>query len=248
MPHLIEMQNKFAEKGLTIVALTEAGADKFCKDNKINYPVGMGGPNSQNYGITGIPQSYLIDHRGKIVWEGHTAQDNQVEEMLAKLRLFPKREWPKGLDKAARAAEGGSLGEAWKLLAKYKAEPSFDEAAAGVLEEYVKGKIDDTLAEVGDLEKDESYFEANAILAGAKKSFAGHEAADTVVEKLKAYGKDKKIQGAIKAGALFEQAAALEAAKKPKDALPLYIQAARVGAGTKIGEKAKAKAEALSAK
>lgn len=242
------MQTKYAEKGLTIVALTESGADKFVKDNKINYPVGLGGPNAQNYGITGIPQTYLINHRGKVVWEGHTASDSEVEALLAKVLVFPKREWPKGMEKAARAAEGGALGESSKLLAKYKADASADADAVTVLEGYIQAKVDGTFADVDEMEKDGDYYAANAVLTGAKKGLAGHEAADKVAEKLKAYGKDKAIQGQIKAGALFEQAQALELAKKPKDAFPLYVQAAKLGAGTKIGDRAKAKAEELAPK
>ena len=58
MPHLIELHNKYFAKGLTILALTNSNVDKFVEENKINYPVGVGGPNSGNYGVTGIPQVY----------------------------------------------------------------------------------------------------------------------------------------------------------------------------------------------
>jgi hypothetical protein len=248
VPHLIELQNKYAEKGLTIMAITEPGADQFVKENKINYAVGLGGSTAATYGVTGIPQTYLIDARGKVAWEGHTASETDVEGLLAKVRLLPKRDWPKSLEKVAKAAQAGNLGEASKLLDKAKPEDPAAEEAAKVLREYIDGKVSDTFADVEDLEKDEDYYAANATLAAAKKSFAGLDAEDKAAEKLKAYQKDKKISGAIKAGAIYEQAAALEQQKKYKEAAAAYAQAAKAGAGSKIGEKSKAKAQEMAAK
>jgi len=242
------MHNKYSPKGLTIVALCGSGAEKFVKDNKINYPVGMGGPNSQNYGISAIPHTYLINARGKIAWEGHTATPQQVEELLAKVRVLPNKDWPKGVEKIAKAAAAGNLGEASKLLGKLKPDGDEEEAAAKEIQEYVDWKIGDIFAEAEEAEKDGDYFFANQVLAAAKKSLAGHEAAERASEKLKAYQKDKAIAAAIRAGALYEQAQALELQKKPKDALQFYAQAAKVGAGTKVGERARAKVEELSAK
>lgn len=198
------------------------------------------------YGITGIPQAYLVDHRGKVAWEGHTASEQQIEDLVARLRPFPKRDWPKALDKAVRAARAGKLGEAAKLLAKLHPDGDDEAAALEELKTWIEGKASDVLAEASDLEKEEDYFGAKQVLDEAKKTLAGHEAAEQAAEKLKTFEKDRKIKSAVKAGALFEQAVSLEQQKKTREAMGLYAQAARIGAGTKIGEKAKTKFEELA--
>jgi len=74
LPDLIRIQQKYAERGFTIVGI----ADEHDDDGKrlaaavqkmgINYPVAFGTRDSSRaYGITAIPRTFLIDRKGNVV-------------------------------------------------------------------------------------------------------------------------------------------------------------------------------------
>jgi tetratricopeptide (TPR) repeat protein len=251
VPHLNELQKKMTPKGLTIVALTRSVTDKFMQDHKITYPVGVGGSTAGAYGVSGIPQVYLIAGDGKVVWEGHTSglSDQMIEDELAKLVAFPKRdEWPRKVSPAASAAEGGKLGDAWKKLERLRDLEGDDAEAAETLRAYIAKKSEAMLRSANELADDQDYYGATRELEAAKRMLKGHPSYDEVSERLKAFKKDRDIQKAVKAGALLEQGQALEAKKDYRRAFAAYAQAARVGEGTKAGDAARKRAEAIAGK
>ena len=88
IPHLVEMNNKFKDKGVTIVGLTNeplASVKNFATEMKMSYFVGTGSTSGRDYGVTGIPTAFVISG-GKVVWTGHPmgGLDKAVEEALKK--------------------------------------------------------------------------------------------------------------------------------------------------------------------
>lgn len=87
IPHLKELNSKYASKGVQLVSLTDEGADvaePFVKQNGMDYAIGTGSSTSQDYGVTGIPHAVVVGKDGKVAWEGHPMNglDQAVEAAL----------------------------------------------------------------------------------------------------------------------------------------------------------------------
>jgi thiol-disulfide isomerase/thioredoxin len=92
VPKLPEMQAKFKDKGVQVIALTKvtkSSTDEkvqaFIKENKLEgIPMGKEaeGAMSNAYAVTGIPAAAVVKD-GKVVWRGHPAQ--LTDEVLTKL-------------------------------------------------------------------------------------------------------------------------------------------------------------------
>jgi peroxiredoxin len=93
IPHFIEIYDEYEKEGFEIlgVAVARDGRDaveKFVKDHKINYPIAYATQELFNtYGpISGIPTSFLIDKKGRIVekYIGMPGQNpNAVKQVLS---------------------------------------------------------------------------------------------------------------------------------------------------------------------
>ncbi len=72
IPQFIELQNKYAGKGLQIIGVSmedsEPALRKFYSESKMNYPVVIGNQQiAQAYGgVLGLPTSYLIGRDGRV--------------------------------------------------------------------------------------------------------------------------------------------------------------------------------------
>lgn len=87
IPDLIRLQEKYGPKGFTVVGLSEDDSAEpvkpFVKDNKINYPVLVSPPGlGQEYAVTGLPTSFLVDKNGKVVWAMSGVSPNQSTESI----------------------------------------------------------------------------------------------------------------------------------------------------------------------
>ncbi|GIW71049.1 MAG: hypothetical protein KatS3mg102_0591 [Planctomycetota bacterium] len=251
MPHLNELHTKYGPRGLVIAALTQSATDSFLKEHKIAYPVGIGGGSFAAYGVTGIPQVYLVGPDGRVVWEGHTSglTEALIEQHLQQVVVFPEREqWPRVLEPAARAAQAGRLGEAWRKLERLGELQGEEAEAQAALRSYIERKAEAVRRAVEAAVAEGDYYAAQAELRAHERAFQGHPFGEQIEERLRAFKRDPEIQKAIRAGALFEQAQALEAQGDLRRALGYYAQAAKVGEGTKAGARARERAEALAAK
>lgn len=94
IPHLTEMQQKFRDKGVTFVGVTDEElpvVKKFVTQmgDKMNYTVAIDrdGKTSQGYmkafGVDGIPHAFVVDKAGQIVWQGHPM--GELEETLTQV-------------------------------------------------------------------------------------------------------------------------------------------------------------------
>ena len=84
IPHLIELNKKFADKGVVFIGLSDETQDKvapFVKQMNMDYAVGGGSPTGNLYGVTGIPTAFIVDTTGKVAWEGHP-MDPEFEKAL----------------------------------------------------------------------------------------------------------------------------------------------------------------------
>jgi thiol-disulfide isomerase/thioredoxin len=89
IPHLAELHKKYKDSGLVIVGLTDEPKDKveeFTKKIEMPYVVGYGSNTSDDYNVKAIPQAFVVNAEGKIVWEGLPSRpefDKAVEDLVA---------------------------------------------------------------------------------------------------------------------------------------------------------------------
>ena len=102
MPHLNELNEKYASRGLSILSVTSEGAgqtEKWIKSNGVKYAYGYdsGGKLSRQMGVSGIPNAVLVNPAGQVVWQGnpYSLTDAIIEEHLAGSLKTPVWDWPK---------------------------------------------------------------------------------------------------------------------------------------------------------
>jgi thiol-disulfide isomerase/thioredoxin len=86
--HMIDLQNRYASKGLIIIAVSQddsaAKVRDFIKTKGINYYVAMDSASAMDFSVTAIPTVFVIDHHGQVVWSG-VPWDRHFTEMLEKV-------------------------------------------------------------------------------------------------------------------------------------------------------------------
>jgi thiol-disulfide isomerase/thioredoxin len=87
IPHLIELHEKYKDKGVVIMGLSDEPMAKvkgFAEKMKMTYPVGTGSRTGSIYGVRGIPHAVVVAPGGKVVWSGHPAGglDKAIEDAL----------------------------------------------------------------------------------------------------------------------------------------------------------------------
>lgn len=98
IPHLVELNDKYRDKGLRFVSLTNETLEKvesFVREMKMTYPVGAGSDTGVAYGVRGIPHAFLIGHDGVVIWDGHPMDglEKRIEEALAKVPDSVRSGW-----------------------------------------------------------------------------------------------------------------------------------------------------------
>jgi len=209
IPHLIEMNHKFAGKGVVFISLTNEDrrtVEPFARKMKMDYPVGGGSQTSGVYGVQGIPHAFIVDPSGTVVWEGHPmgGLDRALEEQLKKTP--PSKMAPRDktvavalLDRVAKAIEKQDFAGAADLLAKI---PNADDdprvkkradAARRILAE-VAAK---DLAEAETRIKTKEYYEASVVLERVLRLAPGSDEARRAEAKLVELMADEKIRPVI---------------------------------------------------
>jgi len=87
IPHLIELHEKYKDKGIVIMGLTDEPASKvkaFATKMKMTYPLGVNSRTASIYGVRGIPHAVVVAPGGKVVWSGHPASglDKAIENAM----------------------------------------------------------------------------------------------------------------------------------------------------------------------
>jgi cytochrome c biogenesis protein CcmG, thiol:disulfide interchange protein DsbE len=84
IPHLNELQRKYAGKDVQVLSLVEEGhetMDRFLKRRTVEYPIGLESGSLKAYGVSSIPHAFVVDKTGKIAWHGHPAGD-ELEQAI----------------------------------------------------------------------------------------------------------------------------------------------------------------------
>ena len=86
MTHLNEMQNKYGEKGLVVIGITQdnpAIAAKVARDKGLNYINVQGNEKMKTfYRVMEIPQYYLINKEGIIIYASKNGFEKKIEEII----------------------------------------------------------------------------------------------------------------------------------------------------------------------
>jgi thiol-disulfide isomerase/thioredoxin len=136
IPHLTEIQNRFKDKNVTIIGVTDEkeGVVKPFVDklgSKMDYRVAIdqgatAAGYMKAYGINGIPHAFIVQNK-KVIWHGHpmAGLDNTLEEVvsgkydLAKAKAKMKAETL--MDQFREAAAEGDDSQADKVAAEIQA-------------------------------------------------------------------------------------------------------------------------------
>jgi peroxiredoxin len=130
IPHLTDLQRKFAERGVLIVGVSDESAAQVRPfvdgmGDKMDYPVAIDheGKTGQAYmaafGVSGIPHAFVVDREGRIAWHGHPMSGlEQVLDRLAantfdfaveRKRLTGQRQLQQYLEMALRGDDDAKL-------------------------------------------------------------------------------------------------------------------------------------------
>ncbi|KAA0214120.1 hypothetical protein EDM80_07185 [bacterium] len=206
VPHLIELNNKFRERGFEIVAVSDEDAgtiEKFVKDKSINYGIIKASNVIKTYGGKGYPSAWVLDVDGKVIWKGHPANltDAMVEDWVKDLAPAKiTKEVSKALRNAVEAYNKGEFGKAETEVDKHLGS---DDPAVKADAEFVDGVIEKRRAvgeakaakarESGDLPKLATLLEAEA------KAFDGSEHGKKCAEEAKTVKASKEYKDCLKA-------------------------------------------------
>lgn len=87
IPHLIEFNKKYKESGVVLIALSQDKSvdlvSRFVQDRKISYPVAIDNGTVDRYGINAYPTIVVVNHKGKVIWNGYPWQ-SEFEEAVSK--------------------------------------------------------------------------------------------------------------------------------------------------------------------
>ncbi len=145
VPHLIELNNTYRERGFEILAVSKEEAatieSKLIKAKSPTYGVVKADIGSL-YTTRGIPHGWVLDAEGKCIWEGHPSgiKNETIEEWIKDLAPGKiTREVSKPLKSAVEAYNKGQFGKAYEAVAEHlTAEDEKVKADA----EYVNGVIE----------------------------------------------------------------------------------------------------------
>lgn len=151
----------------------------FIEKHKVTYPMAIGW---NDWGVRGIPDAFLIDPEGKVLWRGHPGQldDKLVEQALANARPAT---YAKGLEGVAKKIAGKDFGGAFADCKKLLTDGALS-AEAQAQADKLCADIESKVATLVD--------QGNERLAG-DDVFAAFEAFDAVA---RGYGKVPRAEEA----------------------------------------------------
>jgi len=199
VPHLNELQEKFGDKGLSIVGVTSEGSgptEKWVEEHSMKYAYAYDKSKALFHGVgaSGYPSAILVDASGNIAYLGHPGSITAeiVQGALAGALATPIYEWPKELSGAAKDMRKGDLAGALEELGKF-GETHADITAA--VTAMVKSRVAqlEKARDAGDWLRVENAGET--LLKGLGKL----EEATTVKGILDTLAKDKGAQAVLKA-------------------------------------------------
>ena len=248
MVHLDELQEKYAAKGLKVLAITNesrSAVDEFVTKTSAKHGIVIeSGDSAGAFDVKGYPSAFMIGPDGRILWSGHpgNADETLMERAIALVRIPPalpkalasitpsieKEKWADARAKTQKLIDGGTL----------TADEDKDAASKLVtwIDWLAQGGVDGAKAE-GEKGR---WYEAAALLEGVKRDFKGLPQALEADTQLKAISADKAKKDDVTSYGKLLKAKATQRDKdlKPKEALPLFKPIASKFENTRAGKAA----------
>jgi thiol-disulfide isomerase/thioredoxin len=89
IPQLNRLNRRFAGPDFQLLSLVEedhSSMEKFLRVHPVEYPIGLESSSVMNFGIETIPQAFVLDRSGTIVWSGHEATPTMEEAIETALK------------------------------------------------------------------------------------------------------------------------------------------------------------------
>jgi thiol-disulfide isomerase/thioredoxin/TolA-binding protein len=271
-PHMVEINKKYADQGVQMIGISldsdPSDLKKVIKEKNFTWPMsfegkGWDGSYPKQFGVTGIPQTFIIGPDGTVLWRGHPAQiDGPLADAL-------KNHPPQLVDPATVTAAKAKLDEVEAALndnqpAKaIKALSSIPDTAKHDTDTAERIKNDgQKIADLGKTKldavdamiSDKQIPQAIAELQNISRTFAGTDTGAAAKKKLASMGGDPDVKKAVAAAKQEEAAAAaLKVADKAKadhkdeKAYPLYQKIVKNYPGTPSAGQAAAAVTAYEA-
>jgi hypothetical protein len=200
------------------------------------------------YGVKGIPKSFLIAPDGTIAWSGHpgSLSKGTVKDALKKadklpadafMVVKPSMEAGASLSSAIKAARAGKLGKA--LEAAKKVADSGADDAAGVFVADIEGHLELLLEQAGSSLERMDMIQAVRVYGAISKELAGTSFAESADAKLESIAKDPVLKRELEAAEAFEKTRTSAAKLATSKRRGKYEKFAKKYADTKAGKRAK---------
>ncbi|GAB4149994.1 MAG: hypothetical protein Kow00107_00310 [Planctomycetota bacterium] len=204
MPHINSLYEKYNRPDFHILASTretENIVSRFLYHHelgtKLKYPILVN--SNANWGVTGIPQVYIVGRDGKVVWEGSPSDARNMELAIEKALAAADPSAPEldkktlpVLDAYARSDFGAVLKAADKLRAKDQ-----ESAVADYLEGLVEKANKRMLSKVEYYKEMGDMYMAQQCLEEMLKPFKGTKYEDGIKDTIKLFKDDKELKQAV---------------------------------------------------
>jgi thiol-disulfide isomerase/thioredoxin len=273
-PHMVEINKKYADQGVQFIGISldsdsnSEGLKKVIKEQGFTWPMsfegkGWDGSFPKQFGVTGIPQTFIIGPDGTVLWRGHPAQiDGPLADAL-------KNHPPQLVDPQTVTAAKAKLDEveaaltdnqAAKAIKSFTAIPDIAKRDVETAErmktdgqkiaDLGKTKLDAVDAMISDKQVPQAITE----LQNISRTFAGTDTGNAAKKKLLSMGSDPDVKKAVAAAKQEDAAAAAlkladkaKADHKDEKAYPLYQKIVKNYPGTPSADQAAAAVTAYEA-
>lgn len=224
-PHLLELNNEYADKGLVIVAMHSSNG--FDQQKAMAALTSAGAPwvsgvdNGQTsgaYGVRGIPNSVLVGADGLVKWQGHPASltNALIETELASVVSGPSNlfeslnpsDFPRKLQGDVEDLIDGDMSGLKAIIALANDE-DLDGDMATALEQLlplVRQMADRDWASIQSLDAEGFYYEASEQLEGFEDNFGKLDDWSTKIDEYADSLKEDEKKDGIKVGKQFAKA------------------------------------------
>jgi len=237
IPHMVETHNKYADRGLVVLAMSNEAADKvepFIEQNGMVYRVGLdAGAAMKAYGVTGIPHAFLIDKDGKVLWADHPSnlKESDIEKALEGATP-PGGKLTGQLEPVQMLLDKGQAGRALATLVTLQQSgklPAEAKEQAQKAQARLEREAKAALAHVQELLTKGTAFQAVLAFQDIATRFEGSEHGSAAQAALERMGKDEAGKRAVDAAARIQKARQLNAGKHYDEAYAEYKPLAEDG-------------------
>jgi len=218
IPHMIELADKFRDKGVLFIGLSQdksAGKVRdFIREKGINYHIGMDSGISKKFLFKGIPTAFVINHASKVVWQGHPMSEAFEAAITGALEAAPQPfldgvELGPFEDFRLQLSGGRDFVKVYRRL-KSEAEKSDSEDGkiAGEIIEAIDSRIAKKIEEAANLRESDPAA-AFELYRQIVKNYRGIEAARPAVAAHDELRNDEQVKREVAAGKAVQRAESL---------------------------------------